>query len=181
MMTKRNSGLICTISSWGSMFYLFKTVYGVGKAACDRLAADMAVELKPHNVASVSIWPGIVGTELFSSFASEMNQTNTTEKNYSFISDRYNWETPLLTGRVIAALAGEPNVMRRTGRVQIVAELAKQYGIVDENGDRPPSLRSLRFVLPAVLPILRKYSWLIPDIKVPWSLLLLNALSSPRI
>ncbi|MBW4452807.1 MAG: SDR family NAD(P)-dependent oxidoreductase [Nostoc indistinguendum CM1-VF10] len=181
MMTKRNSGLICTISSWSSMSYIFNTAYGAGKAACDRLAADMAVELKPHNVASVSIWPGIVGTELFSRFASEMNQTNVTEKNNSFLSDRYNWETPLLTGRVIAALAGEPNVMRRTGRVQIVAELAKKYGIVDENGDCPASLRSLRFVLPAALPVLRNYSWLIPDIKVPWSLLLLNALSSPKI
>ncbi|MEH2354392.1 SDR family NAD(P)-dependent oxidoreductase [Nostoc sp.] len=181
MMTKRNSGLICTISSWGSMFYLFNTVYGVGKAACDRLAANMAVELKPHNVTSVSIWPGIVGTELFSRFASEMNQTNVTENNFSFLSDRYNWETPLFTGRAIAALASEPNIIRHTGRVQIVAELAKKYNLVDENGDRPASLRSLRFVLPAALPVLRKYSWLIPDIKMPWSLLLLNALSSPKI
>ncbi|MCC5616979.1 SDR family NAD(P)-dependent oxidoreductase [Nostoc sp. CHAB 5836] len=181
MMSKRNSGLICTISSWGGMSYLFNTAYGVGKAGCDRLAADMAVELKPYNVASVSIWPGIVGTELFSRFAAEINQTNTTEKNFSFISDRYNWETPLLTGRVIAALAGEPNVMGRTGRVQIVAELAKKYHLVDENGDRPASLRSLRFVLPAVLPVLRKYSWLIPDIKLPWSLLLLNVLGSPKV
>jgi NAD(P)-dependent dehydrogenase (short-subunit alcohol dehydrogenase family) len=181
MMSKHNSGLICTISSWGGMSYLFNTAYGVGKAGCDRLAADMAVELKPYNVASVSIWPGIVGTELFSRFAAEINQTNTTEKNFSFLSDRYNWETPLLTGRVIAALAGEPNVMRRTGRVQIVAELAKKYHLVDENGGRPASLRSLRFVLPAALPGLRKYSWLIPDIKLPWSLLLLNVLGSPKV
>jgi NAD(P)-dependent dehydrogenase (short-subunit alcohol dehydrogenase family) len=181
MMTKRKSGLICTISSWGSMSYIFNTAYGVGKAACDRLAADMAVELKPHNVASVSIWPGIVGTELFSRFASEMNQTDATDLKNSLISDRYNWETPLLTGRAIAALASEPNIIRHTGRVQIVAELAKKYNLVDENGDRPASLRSLRFVIPTALPVLRKYSWLIPDIKVPWSLLLLNALSSPKI
>ncbi|MFN6466410.1 MAG: SDR family NAD(P)-dependent oxidoreductase [Nostoc sp. DedVER02] len=195
MMTKRNSGLICTISSWAGMSHFFNTAYGVGKAACDRLAADMAVELKPHNVASVSIWPGIVGTELFSSFAAEMNETNTTEQKNSLISDRYNWETPLFTGRVIAALAGESNIMRHTGRVQIVAELASKYGIVDENDvgvraasrrearrrHRPASLRSLRFVLPTALPILRNYSSLIPDIKIPWSLLLLNALNSPKI
>jgi NAD(P)-dependent dehydrogenase (short-subunit alcohol dehydrogenase family) len=181
LMTKQKSGLICTISSWGSMSYLFNTAYGVGKAACDRLAANMAVELKPHNVASVSIWPGIVGTEQISQMASEVSQTNTTEQKKSFLSDRYNWETPLFTGRAIAKLANDPNIMRRTGRVQIVAELANEYGIVDENGDRPPSLRSLRFGLPAVLPVLRKYSKLIPDIKVPWSLLLLNALSSPKV
>lgn len=181
MMTKRKSGLICTISSWGSMSYLFNTAYGVGKAACDRLAADMAVELKPYNVASVSIWPGIVGTEHISQMAAEVSQTNTTDQKNSFFSSRYNWETPLFTGRAIAKLAGDPNIMRRTGRLQIVAELASQYGIVDENGDRPASLRSLRFVLPAALPLLRNYSRLIPDIKVPWSLLLLNALSSPKV
>ncbi|MBD2514976.1 SDR family NAD(P)-dependent oxidoreductase [Nostoc sp. FACHB-973] len=181
MMTKRKSGLICTISSWGSMSYLFNTAYGVGKAACDRLAADMAVELKPYNVASVSIWPGIVGTEQITQMASEVSQTNTTDQRNSFFSSRYNWETPLFTGRAIAKLAGDPNIMNRTGRLQIVAELASQYGIVDENGDRPASLRSLRFVLPAALPVLRNYSRLIPDIKVPWSLLLLNALSSPKV
>ncbi|MFN6539968.1 MAG: SDR family NAD(P)-dependent oxidoreductase [Nostoc sp. EkiNYC01] len=181
MMTQRKSGLICTISSWGSMSYLFNTAYGVGKTACDRLAADMAVELKPYNVASVSIWPGIVGTEHISQMATEVSQTNTTDQRNSFFSSRYNWETPLFTGRAIAKLAGDPNIMRRTGRLQIVAELANQYGIVDENGDRPASLRSLRFVLPAALPVLINYSRLIPDIKMPWSLLLLNALSSPKV
>ncbi|NMG09873.1 SDR family NAD(P)-dependent oxidoreductase [Brasilonema sp. UFV-L1] len=181
MMTKRNSGLICTISSWGGMSYIFNTAYGAGKAACDRLAADMAVELKPHNVASISIWPGIVGTEHIERIASEMDEKDTTQKNFSFFTERYNWETPLLTGRVIAQLAGDANVMHHTGRVQIVAELAQKYGLVDRNGERPVSLRSLRFLLPFALPVLRKYSWLIPDIKVPWSLLLLSALSSPKI
>lgn len=32
---------------------------------CDRLAADMAVELRDFNVASISLWPGAVRTELF--------------------------------------------------------------------------------------------------------------------
>ena len=71
--------------------------------------------------------------------------------------------------------------MRRTGRVQIVAELAQHYGLVDKDGNRPVSLRSLRFLLPLGLPTLRKYPWLVPDIKVPWSLLLLGMLSSPKI
>lgn len=181
MMTKRKQGLICTISSWGGLSYIFGAVYGTGKAACDRLAADMAVELKPHNVTSVSIWPGIVGTENLSLLASEMDDKNVTDKNYSLFSERYNWETPLLTGRVIGALAGEPNVIRRTGRVQIVAELAGQYGLVDRDGNRPVSLRSLRFILPSALPVLREYALAIPDLKVPWSLLIQGVLSSPKI
>ena len=181
LMTEHQQGLICTISSWGGLSYIFGVPYGAGKAACDRLAADMAVELKPHNVASLSIWPGIVGTEHISHLAAEMDESLTANPQTSAIKEGYNWETPLLTGRVIAALAADPTVMRRTGRVQIVAELAQHYGLVDQNGERPASLRSLRFVLPFALPPLRKYSWLVPDLKVPWSLLLLNALSSPKI
>jgi NAD(P)-dependent dehydrogenase (short-subunit alcohol dehydrogenase family) len=183
MMTKRKQGLISTISSWGGLSYIFGVAYGAGKAACDRLAADMAVELKPHNVASISIWPGIVGTEHFSSLADQMTQEDANNLMKSIFSERYNWETPLLTGRVIAYLTGESsaNIMRRTGRVQIVAELARQHGIVDEDGTRPVSLRSLRFFLPFALPGLRQYSSLIPDIKVPWPLLLIGALASPKI
>jgi NAD(P)-dependent dehydrogenase (short-subunit alcohol dehydrogenase family) len=181
MMTEHQQGLICTISSWGGLSYIFGVAYGAGKAACDRLAADMAVELKPHNVASLSIWPGIVGTEHISRLAAEMDESRAANPQTSAIKEGYNWETPLLTGRVIAALAADPTIMRRTGRLQIVAELAQHYGLVDQNGERPASLRSLRFVLPFALPPLRKYSWLVPDLKVPWSLLLLNALSSPKI
>jgi NAD(P)-dependent dehydrogenase (short-subunit alcohol dehydrogenase family) len=181
MMTEHQQGLICTISSWGGLSYIFGVPYGAGKAACDRLAADMAIELKQHNVASLSMWPGIVGTEHISRFVAEMDESSAADSQTSAIKEGYNWETPLLTGRVIAALAADPTVMRRTGRVQIVAELAQHYGLVDQNGERPASLRSLRFLLPFALPPLRKYSWLVPDIKVPWSLLLLNALSSPKI
>lgn len=181
MMSKRNSGLICTISSWGGLSYIFGAAYGAGKSGCDRLAADMAVELKPYNIASLSLWPGIVGTEQISRLTSQMNENNATDQKNSLIAERYNWETPLLTGRVIAALAADSNVMRRTGRVQIVAELAQHYRLVDENGDRPVSLRSLRFLIPSALPVLRKYTWLIPDLKVPWLLLLLTALKSPQI
>jgi NAD(P)-dependent dehydrogenase (short-subunit alcohol dehydrogenase family) len=181
MMTKRQQGLICTISSWGGLSYIFGAAYGAGKAACDRLATDMAVELKPYNVASISIWPGIVGTEHISSMAATMDDNRPIDPKKLMFSDRYNWETPLLTGRVIAKLASDSTVIYRTGRMHIVAELAKKYALVDQEGNLPVSLRSLRFLLPSALPSLRKYSWLIPDIKVPWSLLLLSSLSSPKI
>ncbi len=181
IMSKQRQGLICTISSWGGLSYIFGTAYGAGKAGCDRLAADMAVELKPYNVTSISLWPGIVGTEHISQMASEAELKNDTDKQAASISERYNWETPLLTGRVIAKLAAEKDIIRRTGKVQIVAEVAQQYGVVDQDGNLPASLRSLRFILPLGLPALRKYSWLIPNIKMPWSLLQLTALSSPKI
>lgn len=177
MMSKNSQGIICTISSWGSMSYLFSAAYGAGKSACDRLAADMAVELKPDNIASISVWPGIVGTEQIIDFAQQTNE----DSGSAALGDGYNWETPLLTGRAIAALASEPNIMKYTGKVQIVAELAEKYNLVDQDGNRPVSLRSLKFLLPSSISALRKYVWLIPNFKIPWFVLLWGVLRSPKI
>ncbi|MCW9679898.1 SDR family NAD(P)-dependent oxidoreductase [Dolichospermum planctonicum UHCC 0167] len=165
MMTKRKKGVIFTISSWGGMSYIFSVPYGVGKSACDRLAADMAKELKQYNVSSLAIYPGIVGTEQITNFAKEQSSEN---GNSSLFADGYNWETPLFTGRAIASLASDANMIKYTGKIQVVAEVAKRYGIVDQNGNRPVSLRSLRFILAMAIPFLRNYAWLIPDLTIPW-------------
>ena len=177
MMSKNKQGIICTISSWGGMSYLFGAAYGAGKSACDRLAADMAIELKPDNIASIAIWPGIVGTEQIIDFAQQTNE----DKDSATLGDGYNWETPLLTGRAIAALAEDSNVMQYTGKVQIVAELAQRYNLADKDGNRPVSLRSLKFLLPFSIPALRNYLWLIPNFKIPWFFLLWFMLRSPKI
>lgn len=63
MMVDRKDGLIVNISSMGGLKYLFNVPYGIGKAGCDRMAADCAIELKKDNVAMVSLWPGPVKTE----------------------------------------------------------------------------------------------------------------------
>ncbi len=181
LMSQRQQGLICTISSWGGMSYIFGAAYGVGKAACDRLAADMAVELKPDNITSVSIWPGIVGTEHMLEFAEELKTKDDIQPQDFTFTDHFNWETPLLTGRVIASLLEQENTINLTGKVQIVAELAQQYRIVDEDGKRPVSLRSLRFIVANAIPGLRKYAWLIPDFKIPWFILQSGMLQSPKI
>jgi NAD(P)-dependent dehydrogenase (short-subunit alcohol dehydrogenase family) len=178
MMTQRKQGLIVTISSWGGLAPIFGVAYGTGKSACDRLAADMAVELKPFNVASISLWPGIVGTEQFHQLADGNLEDNL---GVTAIVDKFNWETPLFVGRVIAALCNDPDLMRRTGKVQLAAELAARYGIVDEYEHCPVSLRSLRFLLAQGLPRLKSVAKLIPDLKVPWWMLLLTVLKSPKI
>lgn len=181
LMTQLQQGLICTVSSWGGLMPIFGVAYGAGKTACDRMAADMALDLKPHNVTSISLWPGIVGTENISKFADEMAAEPSRDPRLSVIQDRFNWETPLLTGRVVAAIAQDPQVYRRTGRVHIVAEWAKAYGLVDQAGNLPASLRSLKFVLPAGIPALRPHTQWIPDLRVPWPLMLWTALAAPKI
>ncbi|HEY9700675.1 MAG TPA: SDR family NAD(P)-dependent oxidoreductase [Trichocoleus sp.] len=181
MMSQRQQGLICTISSWGGLSYIFGVPYGAGKSACDRLAADMAKELEPYHVTSIALWPGIVGTEHITRFVAEMAETEEGTPSAASIKEQYNWETPLLTGRVIAALAADPAVSRYSGRVKIVAELAQRYGLVDRDGNLPVSLRSLRFLLPFAVPALRQFAWIVPNLNVPWSLLLLTLLRSPRL
>lgn len=198
LMVPRQQGFICTISSWGSLSPIFGVAYGAGKSACDRLAAEMARELQPHGITSLSLWPGIVGTEHITQVFKEAQQgkieggnaniqTPSTQTpsaqtpSMAMIRDQYNWETPLFTGRVLAALAADPQLSKRAGRVNIVAELAHTYGIVDEVGQRPASLRSLRFILPYAISALQPYAQWIPDLCVPWWLLLLTALSSPKV
>ncbi len=63
IMVPRKSGLIVNISSPGGLKYLFNVAYGIGKAACDRMAADCGHELRKSNVTMVSLWPGAVETE----------------------------------------------------------------------------------------------------------------------
>lgn len=130
-MIQRKKGLMVHVSSWAGVSYQLNAAYGVGKAAVNRLAADLARELRPHGVASVALVPGIVRTERIVSDI----------ENLPF--DLSVSESPELSGRAVVALAEDPNVMSRTGRTLVVAELAAEYGFTDVDGTTPTSLRSL--------------------------------------
>lgn len=158
--------LIAMIGSFGGLAYMFNVPYGVGKAGVDRMARDMAVELRPEGVCVVSLWPGVVDTE----------RTRIAVASGDW--DRYvgvpleNAETPQFTGRAVAALAADPDNMSKTGTHQVVAELAQEYGFTDVSGRTPPSIRSLRFLLPGYAfdaeTRERVPEWLIPDWKLPF-------------
>ncbi|MGE0791521.1 MAG: SDR family NAD(P)-dependent oxidoreductase [Sandaracinaceae bacterium] len=130
-LLKAPRGLIVNISSFAGGSYQLNVAYGVGKAGVDRLAHDMAVELEPHGVAAVSLWPGIVRTEYVLSLDRPPFPMGVTE-------------SPELTGRAVVALADDPDVLSRTGEALVVAELAERYGFVDVDGTRPRSLRRRR-------------------------------------
>ena len=181
MMVPQGQGAIFTLSSWGGLFPVFGAVYGVGKTGCDRLALELALELKSHNIASLSVWPGIVGTEQFIQFFQEQDSNAASEPQGNPFADGYNWETPLLAGRVIAGLAADPGIIKRTGKVHIVAEEARRYGVVDKDGNQPASLRSLRFILPLLFPQLRSYSAWVPNLHIPWRALAAFVLQSPQV
>lgn len=119
-------GAILNVSSPGGLGYHFSCSYGAGKAGLDRLTADMAIELEPKGVAAAVLYPGSVATEFVKSVA---------EKRGMDVSEA---QTTLFVGRAAAALLGADDLMRRSGTIQWVEDLAEEFGIVDEFGRRPP-------------------------------------------
>jgi dehydrogenase/reductase SDR family member 1 len=62
--------------------------------------------------------------------------------------DLSNSESPQFIGRAVAALAADPEVMRKSGQVLVAAELAEEYGFTDVDGRRPASLRATELPSP---------------------------------
>ncbi len=128
MMLPRRRGLIVNLGYWAAQKYIGNVIYGAAKAATDKMTADMAQELRPHNIAVVSLYPGLVRTEAVLQAA---------EAGWLDLS---NSESPEFIGRVVAALAGDPALMERSGKVLIAAELAAEFGVTDVDGRRPAPL-----------------------------------------
>src|ERR1700746_4022215 len=69
-------GLILNISFWAAQKHVGNVAYGVSKAATDKMTADMATELRPYNVAVVSLYPGLVRTEKVMQAAAWLDLSN---------------------------------------------------------------------------------------------------------
>ncbi|XP_075954140.1 dehydrogenase/reductase SDR family member 1 [Anarhichas minor] len=160
MMVAQGRGLIVTISSMGGLRYLFNVPYGVGKAACDRLAADMAVELKSRGVASVSLWPGAVKTELVSQMILDKETPQGGDPKFKEVFA--NGESTEVSGMCIVNLAIDKHLMSLTGKVLMTCDLARRYGIRDIDGRSVADYTSLKFLLTQV-PYLSWLSAVVPS------------------
>jgi NAD(P)-dependent dehydrogenase (short-subunit alcohol dehydrogenase family) len=125
-MIARGRGLIVNVSHWAAQKHIGNVAYGVSKAATDKMTVDMAVELKPHGVAVVCLYPGMVRTEKVMEAGQWLDLSNS--------------ESPDFIGRAVAALAGDPDVLRHTGKVLVAASLAREYGFTDVDGTTPRPL-----------------------------------------
>jgi NAD(P)-dependent dehydrogenase (short-subunit alcohol dehydrogenase family) len=128
IMVPRRQGLIVNISYWSAQKYLGNAIYGMAKAATDKITADMAHELRDHGVVAISLYPGVVRTEAVVAAARNgwLNLSNS--------------ESPEYIGRVISALALDPNRMSRNGQVLVAATVAAEYGVGDIDGRHPRPL-----------------------------------------
>jgi NAD(P)-dependent dehydrogenase (short-subunit alcohol dehydrogenase family) len=133
LLLARGGGLIANTSSFGGRIYMHGPAYGAGKAAVDKMAHDMAHDFRSANVAVVSLWMGLLLTERTRAVFDAQPAL------YSGLAETA--ETPEFSGRVIDALAKDPDLMDKSGRVFIGAELAQAYGIRDIDGRQPPSHR----------------------------------------
>ncbi len=104
----------------------------MSKTALDKMAADMAVELKDTGVAAISLWLGLIRTELLLSLG--------IDEFAGFSLQRA--EDPEFVGRVISRLARDPDLAAHNGHTLVTAELGTRYGIVNNDGTPPDSHRA---------------------------------------
>ena len=133
LMIKNGSGLITFTSSFGSACYMHGPAYGAQKVGYDKLAADMGVDLENENIAAVSLWLGPQLTE-----RTEVVLKHRGEQYDDFMAMA---ETPEFNGRIIYALASDPDLMQKSGQTLVTAELAMAYGLTDTEDRQPPSYR----------------------------------------
>jgi NAD(P)-dependent dehydrogenase (short-subunit alcohol dehydrogenase family) len=92
-------------------------------------------ELAPHGITVMAVTPGFLRSE------SMLDHFGVTEENWREAGKRdsnfLQSESPLFVGRVIAALAADPDVHVRNGMLFGSWELGRDYGVRDYDGRRP--------------------------------------------
>ncbi|RUM06042.1 SDR family NAD(P)-dependent oxidoreductase [Rhizobium chutanense] len=150
LMIETGKSLMAHISFYGAVSYHYGPAYGAAKAGTDKMNFDMAIDLRRHGVSSVSIWPGLILSDMLKAIPKE----NLPAK---LAADLPNFETPEFTGLVIERLWRDPDLMERSGEAFISAQLGMEFGIKDLDGKQPRLYSELgspsgRFVKPSAAP-----------------------------
>jgi dehydrogenase/reductase SDR family protein 1 len=127
LMRPHSRGLIVNISFWAAKKHIGNVLYGMAKAATDKMTADMATELASPDISVVSLYPGLVRTEKVMANAAYLDLSNS--------------ESPRFIGRTIAALWQHPETARMfSGGVLVAAQVARDLGVKDVDGGSPVPL-----------------------------------------
>jgi NAD(P)-dependent dehydrogenase (short-subunit alcohol dehydrogenase family) len=127
-MIAAGAGLIVNIGFWAAQKYVGNAIYGISKAATDKMTADMAHELRSSGVAVISLYPGLVRTE------------SVMEAAKGGWLDISNSESPEFIGRVVAALRRDTRLMARSGQVVVAAQAALELNVTDIDDRHPVPL-----------------------------------------
>ncbi len=123
LMGPIQKGLIIT-TTWHTAEPPMWTPYEASKAAKNRLVYVLGYHLKDKGIPVIAVAPGWMRTEImFTHHTMDELEGQT--------------ETPHYAARGIAALASDPDVMRFTGKLMDVSDLADIYGVTDLDGSQP--------------------------------------------
>jgi NAD(P)-dependent dehydrogenase (short-subunit alcohol dehydrogenase family) len=128
LLIARGQGLIVSTIAWDRDRYLGTLYYDVAKHAIARMVLGLATELRPHGVSAVALAPGFMRTERVLAAAARDWPGG--------VKDLSITESPEYVGRAVVALAGDPELSRRSGGVYRVGDLALEYGFTDVDGRR---------------------------------------------
>ena len=129
IMVKQGSGLIIHVTDNlhpDASAYRGHILWDLGHEFLNRLVADMGRELKKRKVAVVGLNPGFMRTERVLMHMT----TEAIKKQFRFDLS----ESVEYIGRAAAALAADPEVLRKTGELLWAADLATEYGFTDVDG-----------------------------------------------
>ena len=135
LLIETGGGLIAEITDGNTFGYRGNYLYDLVKSAVIRMAYGQAYELRRKNVAAVAVTPGFLRSEAMLELfgVTEANWRDGAAADPHFLAS----ETPAFVGRAIAALASDPNVMAKSGRVFSSWDLSDEYGFTDLDGSRP--------------------------------------------
>jgi NAD(P)-dependent dehydrogenase (short-subunit alcohol dehydrogenase family) len=94
------------------------------------LMKGMAAEARKNKIAVVTLMPGFMRTER----VVQMLNTDKLKKQFGFDHS----ESTEYIGRAVTALAADPKVTAKSGKIHFVADLAVEYGFTDVDGKRVP-------------------------------------------
>ena len=123
LMGPIQKGLIIT-TTWHTAEPPMWTPYEASKAAKNRLVYVLGHHLKDKGIPVIAVAPGWMRTELMFTHHTKDELEGQTE-------------TPHYAARGIVALASDPDVMRFTGKLMDVSDLADIYGVTDLDSSQP--------------------------------------------
>ncbi|WP_338752703.1 SDR family NAD(P)-dependent oxidoreductase [Bacillus sp. FJAT-52991] len=128
LLRESKQALIIHTTFWDENKYTGQFYYDLAKNALIRMAYGLSIELQQDAIAVLAVSPGFMRTELV------LKYHEADEKNWQEAEDLSQTETPHYLGRGITALASDPNVMEKSGKVLKVGDLAKEYQFTDIDG-----------------------------------------------
>jgi NAD(P)-dependent dehydrogenase (short-subunit alcohol dehydrogenase family) len=135
LLMETGGGLIVEITDGNTFGYRGNYLYDLVKSTVIRMAFGQAYELRRKNIAAVAVTPGFLRSEAMLELfgVAESDWRDGAAKDANFIAS----ESPFFVGRAVAALAADPAVMAKSGRVFSSWDLSDEYGFTDLDGERP--------------------------------------------